>query len=91
MEPSPLTQQPRPHTFEPKVAELYLHLLGVPYTLLHAAGSRLLTLSQTEEDAVLPEGFWRELFLLNPDKKRLLQILEPLTADDLLQLQVCSA
>jgi hypothetical protein len=51
----------------------------------------MLTLPQTEEDAVLPEGFWRELFLLNPDKKRLLQILEPLTADDLLQLQVCSA
>jgi hypothetical protein len=46
---------------------------------------------QTEEDAVLPEGFWRELFLLNPDKKRLLQILEPLTADDLLQLHVCVA
>ena len=41
------------------------------------------------EDSLEPsEGFWREFFLLPPDKERLQDILDTLTADDLLHLQV---
>jgi hypothetical protein len=36
----------------------------------------------------LSEGFWREFFLLPPDKSRLHDILDELTADDLQHLQV---
>lgn len=42
-------------------------------------------------DIVLSEGFWRELFLLPADELRLSQVLDSLTPDDLLHLQVCSA
>jgi hypothetical protein len=35
------------------------------------------------------EGFWREFFLLPPAKGHLRQVLEHLTGDDILQLQVC--
>lgn len=34
------------------------------------------------------EGFWREFFLLRPDKSSLQQKLEQLSTDDLLELQV---
>jgi hypothetical protein len=43
---------------------------------------------QLDEDVALSEGFWRELFLLPADKSRLLEILEPFTADDFLHIQV---
>jgi len=40
------------------------------------------------EDAVPTEGYWREFFLLKPDRQRLYDILEPMTAFDLLHMQV---
>lgn len=75
---SPLTQLLRPDSFEPKIVQLYLHLFNV--------------LANDDGDDVVPsEGFWREFFLLKPDKQRLYDILAPMTAFDLLQLQVRSA
>ncbi|KAG9781970.1 DUF1741-domain-containing protein, partial [Aureobasidium melanogenum] len=71
---SPLTQLLRPDSFEPKIVQLYLHLFNV--------------LANDDGDDVVPsEGFWREFFLLKPDKQRLYDILAPMTAFDLLQLQ----
>lgn len=73
---SPLTQQARPDAFEPKIVQHYLYLFTI--------------LPNENEDETLPsEGFWRELFLLKPDKRRLSDILDPLTANDLLHIQVC--
>ena len=72
---SPLPQQLRPDYFEPKIVQLYLHLFNV-------------LANDEAEDAVPSEGFWREFFLLKPDKQRLYDILEPMTAFDLLHMQV---
>jgi hypothetical protein len=72
---SPLTQLLRPDSFEPKIIQLYLHLFN---TLPNEEG----------EDGIPSEGFWREFFLLKPDKQRLYEILEPMTALDLLHIQV---
>ena len=75
---SPLTQQLRPDSFEPKITQLYLHLFNV-----------LANDEADEADEAVPsEGFWREFFLLKPDKQRLYEILEPMTAFDLLHMQV---
>lgn len=75
MESSPLTQQNKPDALhEPKIVQLYLYLFSV-------------LVNETGGDAVPSEGFWREFFLLNPDTTRLRQILEPLTADDILLMQ----
>ena len=75
MESSPLTQQNAPDALhEPKVVQLYLYLFNV---LVNEAG----------DDVVPSEGFWREFFLLHPDKERLSQILEPLTGNDVLSMQ----
>ena len=77
MESSPLTQQNAQNaSYEPKIVQLYLYLFNV---LVNEPG----------EDVIPSEGYWRELFLLHPDKKRLSQILEPLTAEDVLLMQVC--
>jgi hypothetical protein len=73
---SPLTQQLRPDTFEPKIVQLYLHLFNV------------LANDDSLEDPVPSEGFWREFFLLRPDKQRLFEILEPMTASELLHIHV---
>jgi hypothetical protein len=43
---------------------------------------------QDEEDHEKSEGFWREFFLLRPDKAILQKITVELSPDDLLQLQV---
>ncbi|EXJ81768.1 hypothetical protein A1O1_07833 [Capronia coronata CBS 617.96] len=71
---SPLTQQSRPDSFEPKIVQLYLHLFGA-------------LSDEDADDGVPSEGFWREFFLLKPDKQRLYDILEPMTAFDLLHIQ----
>ncbi|KAK6386048.1 hypothetical protein LTS17_001622 [Exophiala oligosperma] len=74
MESSPLTQLLRPDSFEPKIVQLYLHLFTA--------------LANEDGDESLPtEGFWREFFLLKPDKLRLYDILDPMTAFDLLHMQ----
>ncbi|RDW82207.1 DUF1741-domain-containing protein [Coleophoma cylindrospora] len=40
-----------------------------------------------DDEQELSEGYWREFFLLKPDKATLQQILNDLSPDDLLQLQ----
>ena len=45
-------------------------------------------LFREEEDETISDGFWREFFLLKPDKSRLQGKLERLSASDLLHLQV---
>lgn len=71
---SPLTQQLRPDTFEPKIVQLYLYLFNV------------LPNDDSLEDPTPSEGFWREFFLLKPDKQKLFDILEPITASELLHM-----
>lgn len=46
---------------------------------------------QDEDDHDKSEGFWREFFLLKPDKATLHKILDDLNPDDLLHLQVLLA
>ncbi len=75
---SPLTQQLRPDNFEPKIVQLYLHLFNV------------LANDDFLEDATPSEGFWREFFLLKPDKQKLFDILDPMTASELLHIHVQS-
>jgi hypothetical protein len=43
---------------------------------------------QDEEDREKSEGYWREFFLLKPDKATLQKIILELSPDDLLHLQV---
>lgn len=71
MEASPLTQQSRPSSFQPKIAHLYDELL-----------------KPNEEEITLSDGFWREFFLLKPDKPRLQQTVDNLSPTSLLLLQV---
>ena len=73
---SPLTQQLRPDIFEPKIIQLYLHIFNV------------LPNDDTLNDPTPSEGFWREFFLLKPDKQRLFEILEPITASELLHMNL---
>jgi len=70
---SPLTRDVR-ESFQPKIVQLYSHLFSLDQ---HA----------DYEDLEPSEGFWREFFLLKPAKQRFHDILEPLTADDLLHIQ----
>lgn len=48
----------------------------------------LISFAQDEEEQELSEGYWREFFLLRPDKATLQQLLNDLSPDDLLHLQV---
>ncbi|KZF19928.1 DUF1741-domain-containing protein [Xylona heveae TC161] len=68
MESSPLTQQARPETFQPKIVELYEALF------------------RDDNDDEKSEGFWREFFVLRPDRVTLQRILTNLSADELLHL-----
>lgn len=71
MEPSPLTQQGRPSSFQPKIDSLYEQLFQI----------------EANESSDFSEGFWKEFFLLRPDKPSLQRRLETIDADDLLQIQ----
>ena len=71
MEASPLTQQNRPTSFQPKIVQLYDDLLRT-----------------NDEETTFSDGFWREFFILKPDRLRLQQRLERLSPNDLLHLQV---
>ncbi|KAH7040016.1 uncharacterized protein B0I36DRAFT_234367 [Microdochium trichocladiopsis] len=71
MEASPLTQQARPDVFQPKIVQLYVALFK----------------EDAEEDVEQSEGFWREFFLLRPDRPSLQNILGNLSPDDLIALQ----
>ncbi|TDZ24839.1 UPF0588 membrane protein [Colletotrichum orbiculare MAFF 240422] len=69
MEASPLTRQPQPEVFKPKIVELYESLF------------------KDEDDAEKSEGFWREFFLLRPDRAALRKILDGLGPADMLALE----
>ncbi|KAI1322108.1 hypothetical protein F5Y16DRAFT_404821 [Xylariaceae sp. FL0255] len=71
MEASPLTQQARPEVFQQKVVKLYQALFK----------------EEDESEGEQSEGFWREFFLLKPDRASLLDILDNLTPDNLINLQ----
>ncbi|KAI1815774.1 hypothetical protein GGS20DRAFT_575977 [Poronia punctata] len=71
MEASPLTKQARPEIFQQKIVKLYESLFKDD--------------ADAEDDK--PEGFWREFFLLKPDRASLLKILHEFGPDDLIQLQ----
>ena len=51
-------------------------------------GPSALITSQDEEEHEKSEGYWREFFLLKPDKATLQKIIFELSPDDLLHLQV---
>lgn len=74
MEASPLTQQARPEIFQHKVVQLYEALFKDD--------------ADHENDIEKPEGFWREFFLLKPDRPTLQRILSELSPDHLIALQV---
>ncbi|KAK4059381.1 hypothetical protein Trihar35433_10983 [Trichoderma harzianum] len=69
MEASPLTRQPQPEVFVPKIIELYSVLF------------------KEEDDGDKSEGFWREFFLLRPDRPTLRKILNDIHPADLLLLE----
>ncbi|KAL8823975.1 MAG: hypothetical protein Q9170_008278, partial [Blastenia crenularia] len=71
MEPSPLKQQGRPSSFQPKIDSLYEQLFS----------------TDNNEATDFSDGFWREFFLLRPDKSCLHQRLDNIDANGLLQIQ----
>ncbi|KAI0485608.1 hypothetical protein F4859DRAFT_388878 [Xylaria cf. heliscus] len=71
MEASPLTQQARPEIFQQKIVKLYEALFQ----------------DDVDPESDKPEGFWREFFLLKPDRASLLQILDGFGPDELINLQ----
>ncbi|KAL8303163.1 hypothetical protein RB600_006868 [Gaeumannomyces tritici] len=66
---SPLTQQPRPEAFQPKIVRLYENLFK----------------DDDEEDVSGTDGFWQEFFLLRPDRASLRLILDEMGPDELLE------
>ncbi|KAG6042136.1 hypothetical protein E4U41_004940 [Claviceps citrina] len=67
MEASPLTRQPPPEAFTPKIIELYAALFKDDY--------------DGQEKA---DGFWREFFLLRPDRSALRRLLNAMPPSDVL-------
>jgi len=89
MEASPLSQQSRPESFQPKVVGLYESLFNKVCSrrpLRHISYVRLIC-EQDDDEVEKSEGFWQELFLLKPEPKALKDILTDLSTDDLLHLQ----
>ncbi|KAL9592552.1 MAG: hypothetical protein Q9179_006598 [Wetmoreana sp. 5 TL-2023] len=68
---SPLTQQNRPSSFQPKIDSLYEQLLR----------------SYENEEPDFTDRFWTEFFLLKPDTASLRRRLEDISVDDLLDFQ----
>ncbi|KAF2497589.1 DUF1741-domain-containing protein [Lophium mytilinum] len=71
MDPSPLTQQARPESFQPLIVQLYETLFR----------------EDEEYESFERSGFWAEFFLLRPDRTSLMRILGHLSGDDLLHIQ----
>ncbi|EAA34333.2 DUF1741-domain-containing protein [Neurospora crassa] len=78
MEQSPLTQQPRPEAFQAKIVQLYQELFK-DHDHDEDLDSHYHSPTQTE-------GFWAEFFILKPARSSLRQILDPISASDLLHL-----
>ncbi|KAF2277592.1 DUF1741-domain-containing protein [Westerdykella ornata] len=72
MEPSPLTQDARPESFQPKITRLY---------------ETLFRDTEEDHDYELSEGFWEEFFLLRPDRKGLKRVIESVSPDGMLRVQ----
>ena len=70
---SPLTRDTH-DSFQPKIVQLYAALFTI-------------NTGQNEDNHIPTEGFWREFFLLKPAKQMFRNVLEPLTADDLLHMR----
>ncbi|KAK1963459.1 DUF1741-domain-containing protein [Colletotrichum sublineola] len=70
MEASPLTRQPPPDVFKPKIVQLYESLF-----------------KDDDGDYERSEGFWREFFLLRPDRAALRRILDGLGPAAILALE----
>lgn len=93
MEASPLTQQTRPEIFQPKIVQLYEALFKVcPHVarpwLPQFDRAACTDYLQATEDAEHSEGFWREFFLLPPNGRQLHALLDKLSPDETLGLQV---
>lgn len=86
MESSPLTQQARPLSFQPKIASLYENLFKVIFDSRQWVNDTEGV--QSEDDAVHSEGFWSEFFLLKPDISSLRRLFEEFSPEDLLHFQV---
>ncbi|KAF4507082.1 hypothetical protein G6O67_005757 [Ophiocordyceps sinensis] len=82
MEASPLTRQPPPEVFTPKIVELYSSLFKLP----RANGLSRQPLKD-DEDGDKSDGFWREFFLLRPDRSTLRSMLNDLHPSHALQLE----
>ena len=89
MEPLPLPQQVRPEVFQHKIVQLYRDLFRVSMTCVSVRIGRVLTYTtfplspQAQDNEEKSEGFWREFFLLKPDRESLRCILDEETPDDL--------
>lgn len=59
-----------------------------PVSFQHKIAQLYDDLLREEEDSIISDGFWREFFLLKPDRLSLQGRLESLSANDLLHLQV---
>ncbi|KAK8920527.1 UPF0588 membrane protein [Metarhizium anisopliae] len=71
MEASPLTRQPPPEVFTPKIVELYSALFK--------------RLCQEDDDTEeKSDGFWAEFFLLRPDRQSLRALLNDMSPADVL-------
>ncbi|KAI2601815.1 DUF1741-domain-containing protein [Hypoxylon sp. NC1633] len=71
MDASPLAQQARPESFQPKIVQLYEALFK----------------DDLDPEGDKHEGFWREFFLLPPARISLQTILSQLSPDDLMTIQ----
>jgi hypothetical protein len=69
MDASPLTRQPQPEVFTPKVVQLYAAVF------------------KDEDEFEKSEGFWKEFFLLRPDRPTLKSLLDALRPTDVLLLE----
>ncbi|KAK1975438.1 hypothetical protein LZ30DRAFT_754117 [Colletotrichum cereale] len=97
MEASPLTRQSPPDVFKPKIVELYESLFKVRKPPPPLATPALPTNASPDDPRLGPpdadgdyersEGFWREFFLLRPDRAALRQILDSLGPAAILALE----
>lgn len=92
MEASPLTQQARPTSFQPKIDSLYDDIFKVTFMWKSKRKMKCMLIGigcrQDDVGTTLLEGFWLEFFLLRPDKISLQHRFEKLSSDDLLHFQV---